>query len=1223
MKRVLRILGIVLLLFLVVLVGALAWLLGTESGTRQALALGQRFAPGTLEWDAADGRLTGPLQIDGFRYAQEDGLSARVDSLALDWTPSALVGRRLELAQLHIDGVELRLPEPAPAPAEEAPAGEGLPEIDLPVSIDLQDVALSNIAVYPAGQDTPIEIDRVALAGTVDGSDVQLSSLEVDAPEGSLRIAGDVKTSGDYPMNLALDWQTDIADVGPFSGEGTVTGDLASLQIEHQVQGLVEAEILATVSDVMSEPGWDASVMACVPDVAALPVDEGVADRVTEAPRLRLQSRGTLDAFEAQATLASATTDTGPVTIDADVAGSTEQLDIRSLAARFPRNGGESDGEGGRELSAQGRVDLETLAGEIEGEWHDLGWPLVGESAYQSAAGRFVAEGSAEHFTATVNADVDGEAIPPGAWQVSLEGSSTVLDAFTLEGETLAGTITGSGTAAWADAPTWDLRLTTAGVNPGEQWPELPGAIDLDVTSSGELLESGPELTADILRLAGDFRGQPLAGNGRIRVAGETLVIDELDLSHGPSRLTASGKVDEKIALNFDLASPDLGTLLPELGGDIALEGTLSGTREAPQVKANGRAENVVQAENRVAALDFAIDGGLGPDVRSTLSLNASGISAGGQTIHEVALAGEGSEADHRVTLTAASDMGDIATTLEGGYASETWQGTLSTLQLDNTEVGDWALRAPVAIAASAAQADVADLCLDNRDRLGSLCITGNWLAAGESTGKVSISEFSPALAAQYLPEGFIIETKLDGEADASLGANGDMRVDGQFVLQPGKLEVDSAGTPVEIGLEETTIDVAWLGDNATLALASAFTDFGNLDLQATVADPAGVGGLDGRLDLDFTDLSLISAFAPQMQEVVGTLVGDLALGGTVSAPAIEGEVALRGFGAEIPATAMVIEDTDLVVKGRPGGVLEIDGQSRSGGGELAVNGTVKPATRAIEITIEGENYEVANSGLIKAVITPELAVNMDDTDMSVKGSVTIPRAYINANGGNEGIKTVGTSSDVVFVTDDPEPAATESASAASQVAVNVQVNLGDSVEVEAGDFRGRLEGGLRVKQTPGTPPRGTGTINVVNGDFMVYGQKLNMERGKVLFSGGPVDNPKLDMQVARKVTEYDVTAGARIQGTAQSPRLELYSDPPMPDASILSFILRGQPLDSSGLSVTLGKYLTPDLYVSYGIGLFDAINTFNLRYSISEKLAFEAENGSGSSADLIYTIER
>ena len=71
-----------------------------------------------------------------------------------------------------------------------------------------------------------------------------------------------------------------------------------------------------------------------------------------------------------------------------------------------------------------------------------------------------------------------------------------------------------------------------------------------------------------------------------------------------------------------------------------------------------------------------------------------------------------------------------------------------------------------------------------------------------------------------------------------------------------------------------------------------------------------------------------------------------------------------------------------------------------------------------------------------------------------------------------------------------------------------------------------------------------------------------------------------------------------------------------------MSFILLGQP-PGAGASYTLGKYLTPELYVSYGIGLFDAINTFSLRYSLTDRLSLESVSGSGNSADLIYTIER
>jgi len=55
-----------------------------------------------------------------------------------------------------------------------------------------------------------------------------------------------------------------------------------------------------------------------------------------------------------------------------------------------------------------------------------------------------------------------------------------------------------------------------------------------------------------------------------------------------------------------------------------------------------------------------------------------------------------------------------------------------------------------------------------------------------------------------------------------------------------------------------------------------------------------------------------------------------------------------------------------------------------------------------------------------------------------------------------------------------------------------------------------------------------------------------------------------------------------------------------------------------------LGKYLTPDLYVGYGVGLLNAVNTFNVKYRLCQRLMFESNSSAvGTGADLIYTVER
>jgi translocation and assembly module TamB len=131
---------------------------------------------------------------------------------------------------------------------------------------------------------------------------------------------------------------------------------------------------------------------------------------------------------------------------------------------------------------------------------------------------------------------------------------------------------------------------------------------------------------------------------------------------------------------------------------------------------------------------------------------------------------------------------------------------------------------------------------------------------------------------------------------------------------------------------------------------------------------------------------------------------------------------------------------------------------------------------------------------------------------------------------------------------------------------------------------------------------------------------------------------------------------------------MDLYGEPAMPDSSVLSYLLLGKApgessageqqmmlqaamalgmdqgnkiganlreafaLDEFGFdsdaggdsAFFIGKYLSPRLYLRYGVGVMEAVNTLSLRYKLSEKWRLEAQsNLLGSGADLLYTLER
>jgi translocation and assembly module TamB len=73
--------------------------------------------------------------------------------------------------------------------------------------------------------------------------------------------------------------------------------------------------------------------------------------------------------------------------------------------------------------------------------------------------------------------------------------------------------------------------------------------------------------------------------------------------------------------------------------------------------------------------------------------------------------------------------------------------------------------------------------------------------------------------------------------------------------------------------------------------------------------------------------------------------------------------------------------------------------------------------------------------------------------------------------------------------------------------------------------------------------------------------------------------------------------------------------------------LIVGKTLDSlqdedASSELVLGKFLSPRLYVSYGISLVDEINTLKMRYTVGDRWVVAVESGLASAIDIEYHIE-
>ena len=146
------------------------------------------------------------------------------------------------------------------------------------------------------------------------------------------------------------------------------------------------------------------------------------------------------------------------------------------------------------------------------------------------------------------------------------------------------------------------------------------------------------------------------------------------------------------------------------------------------------------------------------------------------------------------------------------------------------------------------------------------------------------------------------------------------------------------------------------------------------------------------------------------------------------------------------------------------------------------------------------------------------------------------------------------------------------------------------------------------------------------------------------------------------------ITAGILVRGTIKTPQVQVFSEPAMAETDALSYLLTGQPINQAtssqgqqlyGAALSLGlagggllasqigqrfgiddvtiqsggsfgggalvirHYLSPKVYISYGVGLMENFNIFLVRYQISGLWFLEAQSGVTSGADIVYTLER
>ena len=1249
--------GLFLLILLLILLTT-GSTVSTETGLRGLLALTARVLPGHLSIGSVSGNLLGPLRIERLRY--EDGpLKVTLAQGEFDWRPAKLLDGTFDLSRLYFNGLELQLPpgeKTTPAPRSEPPA---LPDIRLPLAININDLQGRDIRIVPANAE-PIVIDAVTLKARTETEGLNIETLEVRVPQGEARLSGRLNPTGGYPLQVQLDWQLPTPDHGTFSGQGKIEGELRDrLQLTQHITGAATLDLNGEVRQPLDpQPAWSAQAKLDVADLK--PFVPNLAGKPLTA---QLDAKGVLARFEGQGTINATLPELGPATLKFTAAGDEQALkldELRLTTADRPLA-----------LNARGDLQFADLRFTTSGQWQALVWPLTGPAQVESAQGEFTAKGTPKDYRFQLAAEVQGPDIPKGRWTLTGQGSDQAVREVKLNGQTLEGTIQGNANVAWLPAVRWQTELTGAGLNPGAHWKDVPGKLNLRLKSDGSL--ENAVLRANLLleELAGTLNGQAVRGNADVAVQDRNLTIKTLKINAGDARLEADGSLTQRWDLRWKLEAPQLKSLVPSLSGTIASSGNLSGPRDRPAVAANFTVRNLRQGDTQIQQLRGEANVDVGGASRSVLKVSGEGLTLGGQNWKSFTLDGGGTPNTHDLKAEVAGEPGRFLLALAGSLQTPSllWQGRITQLSVRDTVAGTWSLDKPALARVSAKAASLDAACLSSAPT--RVCLQGQWEQSGAFNGRAQFSDLTPERFKRFLPEGMTLATRVGGEATANGKIGGPLQGKVNLNIAPGNLSMEANGQPVRFTLNGGGVQVQTDGRTANGQARLDLAQTGQLQASLQAQDPFGAAKLSGKINAAITDLKIVSVFVPQVQNVTGQLRADVNVAGALPKLALRGDIRLENAGASIPEAGIKLESIQFTATSDGQGPLRLSGSVRSGPGQLQLSGTIDPLKPQLNLTVQGENFQALKTTDLQVQISPDLTLGVTRQEVRIDGTVTIPKAFLRPGGERPG--AVKASDDVVIVNGPDSNAPTKPRGL--NLFAQVRVILGNDVQLETPAFKGKLRGNLLIQETPQLAPRGSGSIEIVAGNYRIFGEEIQIQRGQLLFSSSPLDNPGLDLRVARQssgsaFTGASITAGAQIRGTLKNPKMTLFSDPKMPDSSILSYLVLGRApqnggsggesallfkaasamglgggaltksledtfgLDSlqlgsagdggDGTSLILGKYLTPNLYIGYGVGLLNAVNTFNVKYRISQRLMFvSASSTAGIGADLIYTVER
>jgi hypothetical protein len=337
----------------------------------------------------------------------------------------------------------------------------------------------------------------------------------------------------------------------------------------------------------------------------------------------------------------------------------------------------------------------------------------------------------------------------------------------------------------------------------------------------------------------------------------------------------------------------------------------------------------------------------------------------------------------------------------------------------------------------------------------------------------------------------------------------------------------------------------------------------------------------EGEIDLGFSVDSFPAALAlavlKSVEEVQGTLTGDVHLGGTPQALEPSGELALAGGSVFIPALGVRYQGAEAGFTLNPDARVDVEGTLRSRG-RATVRGsvTLSPLTNpTLDLTVEAQDFLGVARRDVEARLTGEVRLLQSYRRPLIEGHFSVDQGELRLEEFARSAEVVNLA-DPAFLDFVEQGATSQSLLGARQnpflqnLMLDVEMEMvrdswlrGRDLNVEMGGdlqvFWDRTERDLAL----------VGELQAIRGVYTFLGRQFQVQEGSVSFLGTPGVNPNLDIEARYRFRtpppqelRFDIIA--TVSGTLLGPRVSLSSSSTesfaIAESDLVSYLIFGRP---------------------------------------------------------------